>query len=119
MFSGQFRLPQGDQLLPQWYRFAKGGTGRGLAVSLLPHTYVFVMVWLDYYPLVDLGGVHGARPSLWDPILSFSHKCLVKSAHIGGPCPPNGSTCPLWDLILSFSHEFLVKSACVRGTCPP
>ena len=41
------------------------------------------------YPitLADLGGVPGARP-LWDPILSFLHTFSLKSAHIGGPCPP-------------------------------
>ena len=35
----------------------------------------------------------GAHP-LGDPILSFSHTFLLKNAHVGGPCPPNGSTPP-------------------------
>ena len=34
------------------------------------------------------GGVPGARPPLWDPILSFSHTFSPKSAHVGGPRPP-------------------------------
>ena len=34
------------------------------------------------------------RSSLADPILSFSHTFLPKSACIGGLCPPNGSTPP-------------------------
>ena len=38
-------------------------------------------------------GVLGARP-LWDPILLFSHTFLPKSAHIRGPCPPNGCMPP-------------------------
>ena len=42
-----------------------------------------VLLWT----LADLGGVPGARPALWDPILSFLHTFLSKSAHIGGPRP--------------------------------
>ena len=34
------------------------------------------------------GGMLGARPPLWDPILSFWHTFSLKSACIGGPCPP-------------------------------
>ena len=30
----------------------------------------------------------------WDPILSFLHTFSLKSAHIGGPRPPNGCTPP-------------------------
>ena len=30
-----------------------------------------------------------------DPILSFSHTFSPKSAHVGGPRPPNGSTTPM------------------------
>ena len=44
-------------------------------------------------------GVPGARPPLWDPILSFSHTFLLKSAHVGGPRPPNGCTPPLWEIL--------------------
>ena len=33
------------------------------------------------------GGMPGARP-LWDPILSFLHTFLPKSAHVRGPRPP-------------------------------
>ena len=36
--------------------------------------------------LADRGGVPGARP-LQDPVLSFSHTFLAKSARIGGPQP--------------------------------
>ena len=49
------------------------------------------------FALADLGGVLGARP-LRDPILSFLHTVLPKSAHIGGPRPPNGSTPPLREI---------------------
>ena len=35
----------------------------------------------------------GAHP-LWDKILSFLHTFLLKSTHVGGPCPPYGSTPP-------------------------
>ena len=30
----------------------------------------------------------------WDPILLFLHTFLLKSAHVGGPRPPNRSTPP-------------------------
>ena len=40
-------------------------------------------------PLADLGGTGGAPPpSPKDPILSFSHTFLPKSAHVRGWCPP-------------------------------
>ena len=38
------------------------------------------------------GGMPGARLPLWDPILSFLHTFSLKSASVGGPCPPNGCT---------------------------
>ena len=43
---------------------------------------------LKHITLADLGGVPGARPPLRDPILSFSHTFLSKSAHVRGPRPP-------------------------------
>ena len=50
--------------------------------------------------LADLGGgVPGARHTLWDQILSFSHTFSLKSARIGGPRPPNGCTPPLWEIL--------------------
>ena len=50
--------------------------------------------------LADLGGgVPGARHPLQDPILSLSHKFSPKSAHVGGPHPPNGSTPPQWEIL--------------------
>ena len=48
--------------------------------------------------LADLGGVPGARPP-WDPILSFWHTFSLKSAHVGGPRPPNGCTPPLREIL--------------------
>ena len=41
---------------------------------------------------MDLGGHAGHTPPY---ILSFSHTFLPKSAHIGGPYPPNGSMPPM------------------------
>ena len=43
-----------------------------------------------------IGGGGRARrtPSLWDPILSFSHTFSPKSAHVGGPCPPPNRCMP-------------------------
>ena len=36
-----------------------------------------------------IGGSRGGLPHpLWDPILSFLHTFSPKSAHVGGPCPP-------------------------------
>ena len=40
------------------------------------------------------GGVCQAHAPPWSQILSFLHKFLPKSAHVGGPNPPNGSTPP-------------------------
>ena len=46
--------------------------------------------------LVDLGGgMPGTHHPLWDPILSFLHTFSPKSAHVRGPCPPNGCMPPL------------------------
>ena len=47
-------------------------------------------------PLADLGGggMPGTCHPLWDPILLFSHTFSLKSASIGGPHTPNGSTPP-------------------------
>ena len=47
----------------------------------------------DLYIGGSRGGVPGARP-LWDPILSFLHTFTPKSAHVRGPCPPNGCMPP-------------------------
>ena len=41
-----------------------------------------------YKSLADLGGRARRTPPLQDLILSFLHTFLVKSAHVGGPCPP-------------------------------
>ena len=46
---------------------------------------------------MHIGGSGGACPAhtpLWDPILSFLHTFSPKSAHIRGPCPPNGCMPP-------------------------
>ena len=46
---------------------------------------------------ITIGGSRGACPvhaPLWDPILSFLHTFSPKSAHVGGPPPPNGCTLP-------------------------
>ena len=65
-------------------------------------------------PLADLGGVPGARP-LWDPILSFLHTFSPKSAHIGGPCPPNGCMPPYGKSWIHHCKLFVkqVKSFCL------
>ena len=44
-------------------------------------------------------GCAGCTAPLWDPILSFSHTFSPKSAHVGGPCPPNGCMPPLWEIL--------------------
>ena len=36
-------------------------------------------------------GCHWYMPPQWDPILSFSHMFVPKSAHAGGRCPPMGN----------------------------
>ena len=46
----------------------------------------------DPSPLADLGGgAYQAHATLQDPILSFLHTFLPKSACIRGPCPPMGN----------------------------
>ena len=45
------------------------------------------------------GGACPAHAPPWDPILSFSHTFLPKSAHVGGPCPPNGCMPLLWEIL--------------------
>ena len=69
------------------------------------------------------GGMPGARPPLWDPILSFLQTFSPKSAHIGGPCPPNGSTyppngstSPLREILDPPLHLFITKKY-VLSTC--
>ena len=53
--------------------------------------------------LADLGwgggGVPGARPPLWDPILSFSHAFSPKSTCVGGPHPSNWCMPPLREIL--------------------
>ena len=64
------------------------------------------------FRIIFIGGSRGACPAHtppWDRILSFSHTFSPKSAHVGGPCPPNGCTPPLWeilDLPLIFDFSF-------------
>ena len=45
------------------------------------------------------GGMPGTRHPLWDPILLFLHTFSPKSAHVGGPHPPNGCMPPLWEIL--------------------
>ena len=59
-------------------------------------------VWNDVTDIVSSTCIGGSRGGacrahdspLWDQILSFLHIFLPKSTHVGGPCPPNGSTPP-------------------------
>ena len=55
------------------------------------------------------GRCAGRTPPLWDPILSFSHTFLSKSAHVGGPHPPNGSTPPLREILDPPLYWYVVR----------
>ena len=58
--------------------------------------------FIDTMPTIIIGGSRGCAqhmPPLWDPILSFLHTFSPKSAHIRGPCPPNGCMPPLWEIL--------------------
>ena len=50
--------------------------------------------------LADLGVMSSTRPPSWDPIFSFLHTFLAKSAYVRGSHPPlNGSTPYLWEIM--------------------
>ena len=52
---------------------------------------------------MTIGGSRGAPPARTppkqDPILSFSHPFLPKSAHVGGQCPPTAPYPPQWEIL--------------------
>ena len=57
-----------------------------------------------YTPLlyIYIGGSRGragCTPPPWDPILLFLHTFSLKSAHVGGPSPPNGCMPPLREIL--------------------
>ena len=61
------------------------------AVLLSRERELFTSHW---GPLGNPGGAASTPSPQQDPILSFSHMFLLKSTHIGGQHPPNGSSPP-------------------------
>ena len=68
-----------------------------------------------WFTVVDPGGAAGSPispPPERDPILSYLHLFLPKSAHIGGRRPTNGSEPYQWEILdpqlVDFSSLFLV-----------
>ena len=68
--------------------------GRASHVLYLVTIFQRDVGWKTCTSTFSLADLHtkfsGARPRLWDPILSFSHTFSLKSALDGGPRPPMG-----------------------------
>ena len=45
------------------------------------------------------GGMPGTHHPLWDPILSFLHTFLLKSARVAGPRPSLMGAHPPWEIL--------------------
>ena len=76
-----------DKMWPSWVMWQNDKN--------LPH---FQYLKLTTVSIGRSRGRAGCTP-LWDWILWFSHTFLPKSAHVGGPRPPNGSTPPLREIL--------------------
>ena len=57
-------------------------------IQISNYAFLSIITQFTYF----IGGSRGRPP--WDPILSFSHAFLLKSAGVGGRRPPNGSASP-------------------------
>ena len=83
-------LVTGDLAGPSALASARRPTG--------PNSFIFAYIFSEKCLCRRSTPPMGPHP-LWDPILLFSHKFLVKSTCIRGPDPPNGSTPPMWEIL--------------------
>ena len=81
------------------------------------HCQIKLIKIMEHVTLADLGACPAHVP-LRDPILSFSHTFLVKSACIGSPWPPMGPCPPMGPNSFVFTHIFGEKHPHRRSTPP-